>query len=618
MDIQGFVIIPQITDESSNDNSSHDNLSLSSNEDNVIFPVVPNQNPPQQRPLRVLNGDPLINLNNGANDSESEGSSISDMSFQQHVLPHNGPPQELPPIDVDGADPLDNANHDANHGMDDDILEMQVDIPAHESLQHRASLLFVQEEQLQTVTTLQEIGVTVVMKPNGNCFFSALMYGMYHNQVHPYFLHNRPLEDRLNNLAEQLRDVTNMRRDMRTFLEENIDLFTSDEPLILSAQDSLSNKLRDYSTSPEVIFQTIGDRLYMEGVNFSNGCSSRFWADVNQHIPLAALFLRVTIVCYFNVGINNDPNTTIAYYSGGESGEVTMHYLPGNYYTPPDADCICLHYVGGNHFNYIRQLSFNGTPIGWDDLPFDPTDQHHGRHDDDQDDVASNSSLGDWFFLPSQSKKNSSSTQDTQHRSPSVGYSVHAPSKSAMKGLARTMDYEDYQYFSHFSHDDPGGVTKVHFKGPSNFTAHVPASELRDRLCVTAADGQLTHVSFHSGFNHRGEYFRGLFADIIPKHIALRANTSYTTKVGSDGPGKRGEYIVCFKGWCLFRKNGCPTTYKGGITSTELLKIVKKGSDDTLVEVELKFKNQCVHNENDQVRELRGQARVEAQKEVRM
>lgn len=611
MDIEGFVIIPPVTDDSSNDNSTHDNLSLSSNEDDVIFPVVPNPNPPQLRPLRVLNVDPLINLNEGANDSESDASSISHMSFQ-HVLPNNGPPQELPPIDVDGADPLGNANH----GMDDDSMEMQVDIPANESLQHRASLLFVQEEELQIVTTLQAIGVTVAIDPNGNCFFYALIFGMYHLQVHPYFLHNRSLADRLNNLAEELRRVTNMRRDMRNFLEENIDLFTSDEPLILSAQDSLLNKLRDYTTSPQVIFQTIGDRLYIDGVDFTNGCSSRFWADVNQHLPLAALFLRVSIVCYFNVGINNEQNTTIAYYSGGESGEVTMHYLPGHYYTPPTNDCICLHYVGGNHFDYIRQHSYNGTPIGWDDLPFDPTDQHHGRHADDQDDVSYNSSLGNFFCLPSQSK-NKCSIQDTQQRSPSVGYCVHAPSKSAMKGLGRTMDYQDYQHFSHFSHDDPGGVRKVHFKGPSNFTAHVTASELRDRLCVTAADGRLTHVSFHSRFNLRGDYFRGLFTDMIPKHIALRADASYTTKVGNDGPGKRGEYIVCFKGWCLFRKNGCPTTYTGGITSTELLKIVKKGSDDTLVEVQLKFKNQCVHNENELVRELRGQARVEAQKEVR-
>jgi len=240
------------------------------------------------------------------------------------------------------------------------------------------------------VTSTMRVGTEQDVKGDGNCFFYALIFGMFHLRAHPYYILSDTDQDGHRNLRMRLRDVTGFRRAILDYLTTNINYFNSPDAHDCRVHDSLGNRCRDFSGRIEYILETedfIGRRLFEENIDYPTQCTYHHWADINQHLPVLAMYLNTTIVCYFDSEKEGKSgslgNTTVAHF---HEGSVKMHYLPGEYYAPPQSiPSICIRYRNGNHFTHIKPFSCTVRPtFFWHEL-FSQDDNSDGSQDSDRE-----------------------------------------------------------------------------------------------------------------------------------------------------------------------------------------------------------------------------------------
>jgi hypothetical protein len=161
-----------------------------------------------------------------------------------------------------------------------------------------ASLAFVAAQRLFFFSFFSVIGTLQDVSGNGNCFFYSILLGAYYNRIEPYYIQEDSESLRLVHLAQYVFANTSFRQSIHSFLQDNIMMFCSQDTDERRVHDSTGGILRDFKGRSERVIRRVSQRLIADGINFDNGCGRNYWADVNYHIPLTAMFLKTTIVVY--------------------------------------------------------------------------------------------------------------------------------------------------------------------------------------------------------------------------------------------------------------------------------------------------------------------------------
>lgn len=490
-----------------------------------------------------------------------------------------------------------------------------------------ASLAFATAQGMFFFSFISEIGTFQDVAGDGNCFFYAILLGAYYNRIHPYYIEEPSEKLRLLHLARYVFDNTTFRRSMHSFLQDNIMKFCSDDPNERCLNDSTGGKHRDFVGNSERVLNRIGQKLYEDGVDFYDGCTFNYWADVNRMIPVAAFFLKMTIVVYWKArptqkDLSEIYFTTVAYY---EDDNVTMHFLEGEqFYAPPSSvPKICLWY-DGIHYQHIILYEYDLPTFKW-------------RH-----------------FKACHAKKQLPNSSIVQHQTPtkphnddgdcdivdeqgSTSSDIADPSIASLRYTSKVVLGQRSPKSKHMEkRETVGSVHYVHFHPVTDEIIIIIKSEVLIGKIVASHDGnKLTSYGFAPGLKHKGALFKDLMnaSGSVPAHIDLRCQNSTTVSLPS-GRGKRStqhSYLIKFDGTCSQNvhkrskkkskddMNGplqCTTTWVGGIDHDNLLLFAKEplGSQ---IELGIKIQGRCCHREDKVYGQVRGAKRQEVIKEVR-
>ncbi len=431
---------------------------------------VEGNNDPHPLQMEVLVPQQASNEDERSNAEESIDSLATDhmlMEIQQVRDLHHQ--ENQPSLDnVDGLANRDLAQANAPNNENDNSVIVMGQLQRHEdnqsvvilgtsnvseSQERIAFLRFARDNGMSRINCLDEFSTTVDVGGDGNCFFYAVIIGLYYIQHAPFYLNHESREQRHRNLFSNLRRITRFRIELFHFLQNNSILFCSPDANLRYVHNAVGNNLNDFSESSLV---SIRKRLYKKGTKYSQGCSRDMWADLNQHLPIVALFHKTTVICYFTsdscvsrAESNVMHHTTVAHYDS--NGHVTMFFTDDGFYSPPkNIPSITLKFVNGNHFQYLRQKMSDHDAFHWgdiqrfmedddvddeeeeddddnsdDDNSDDDNDDYNGDDDDDDDDEDGDDDGGDENVNDSNGSSSNhfarTPNQETSYRAPSPG-----------------------------------------------------------------------------------------------------------------------------------------------------------------------------------------------------
>eukprot|EP00985_Skeletonema_marinoi_P033791 scaffold42193_cov161-Skeletonema_marinoi.AAC.1 len=193
---------------------------------------------------------------------------------------------------------------------------------------------FIAATGMVVAEDIEEVGVIVDVLGDGNCGVHAIVIGLFHLCLPPYYLAFATDEQRMDHIRDKLQSTWRTRHEMFLFLEENIAFFNSKDDSIRRLHDACGKRFRDFASPSRKLLEEpghVGRRMYTPFVNYERGVGVAHWLDINHHLPLAALKYKCSVVCYYMlVGSRHD--TTVAHY---HDGQVSMYFIEGDYYTPP-------------------------------------------------------------------------------------------------------------------------------------------------------------------------------------------------------------------------------------------------------------------------------------------
>ena len=147
-------------------------------------------------------------------------------------------------------------------------------------------------------------------------------------------------------------------------------------------------------------------------------------------------------------------------------------------------------------------------------------------------------------------------------------------------------------------------------------------------------DGTVIRVDLAEEWKNPGDWFKDVMRDVIPQHVALRAQNCTIIKLPSQranhgrvGRRPNHDYIVLFNGWCVMKKKRsragnendvaptCTTSYLGGITLSELERF-GQATQDIKIKLHIQFSGRCIHPAGAEYGTLTGRARDRVKKQV--
>ncbi len=482
-----------------------------------------------------------------------------------------------------------------------------------------ASIEFFNTMGMEQFYDLQSKFVTMDVKPDGNCLFYAIMMGLFHQRIDPFYHQTGSNIEKLLHLKKQLSAITDFRRQMFMSLLDNCPQFNSKDHNIRSVHNSLGQRWQYYSgDANNLIFKK--DRpaavLFNDTVDFSQGCGRSHWGDVPQHLPLAAYTHKISIIVYSTMQYRrgSDPpiqerKTDFAHYS---MGNVHMHTLITGWYTPPPSvDCITLQRVADCHFQYLRpnqmttivphdfgvrfktyQDNSSKSSCADDEAIFESkstqgrvvtnpykksTADHPVNHDGD-----TGADGSDTMFPANDQKSNADhplkqdgGTGTGVYWSDTIGsandqVSASRPTGSALQHVRKASRLlggkGDMSLFPHYRDEvviDGSKHYRYTLLESEMFTTTVRAIDLAG-MVVAAHDGTSLTMAcvVPASRSNFGAFFRSEIqkAPDFPEHIAIRGGRVGETTFGKEGRGKRPKhkYIVYVSGSCMGTpKNKC-------------------------------------------------------------
>ncbi len=519
-----------------------------------------------------------------------------------------------------------------------------------------ASLQFFESMGMERFFNIQTWYVMMDVKPDGNCLFYAIIMGLFHQEIEPFYHPTGSNREKLLHLKKNLSDITNFRRQMYTSLLDNCQQFNSKDHNIRSVHNSLGQRWTYYAGDANNLMLE-NDRtaatLFDDTVDFSQGCTRIHWGDLAQHLPLAAYTHKISIMVYstreFRRG--SDPPfqkrvTDFAHYS---EGTVHMHTLITGWYSPPTTvECITLQRVADCHFLYARPKSMSTIVPEDFGVRFKTHENDSSKSCCADDEVISDSKSTQRRVVANpykKSKKSSSAKNPVQHdgvngaecadNMGSSKYHVGASRPSALQHVGNASRLlggkGDMSLFPHYSHEeDINGSKHYRYKHLDSlmFTTTVRAVDLAG-MVLTAHDGTcltMAQVVPHAK-TKLGAFFRSEIqkAPGFPEHIAIRGGRVGHVVFGKKGAGKRPkhEFIVYVTGACMGTPKNkrdevptrCTTRFIGGINATNLL-LLAQSPADSMIEMSISITGSCVHDKNKMYGQIRGVEREEAIREV--
>lgn len=616
-------------------------------------------------------GCPLLDLFDSLSDAEqsrSESNATHDASSslkkdQDHQLDESQEPTKRDPIIDLFHSSSDGEQSDKDHQLDDSqeswetcpTFGVQMKPPSDDRLEQNQSVTFITDLGMKTFTDIESIGVLMDVSPNGNCFYYAIMMGLFHLHTPPFYLATGSDEDKLLHLKMNLSDVTEFRKQMFRCLLEHNQQFTSPDATIRSVHNSAGIRWKDYSADPNDLLykkDLAGALLYDDSVDFNNGCRQYHWADIAKHLPIAAFTHKKSMMVYshFTIRGNSERITTLAHYS---DGTVTMHPNLGGWYTPPPGDCITLLMVSACHFQYVRPTSTHSIVPNDFGLSFksytatspSANDMNHCKMNVEGDVQSDGNAKKHRRRVKNPYRKGGdvnvsemdvdAKNNDDAKNDEDASQCAAKPSQLSLDSAAKLLGGKGkMSSFPHFCEEvNIADVPHHRYREfvSEVFTTKVSGLELIGKVVAEHDGTNLTNVVIAPGSaKNFGEFFRSeiVKGDNFPRHVVLRGQKATSTSILKKGRGKRPlhPYLAYVSGWCAGSQKrkkrssneheGCTTKWVGGIDEENLLLFAKKPTDCT-IEMSITISGYCLHNKYKMYGQLRGAEREKAVREVK-
>ena len=234
------------------------------------------------------------------------------------------------------------------------------------SLTDHFTNLFVEEQGLTDVATVDEIGTRQAVTGDGHCLHRAFMLGLFDYAESPFYLAGQGVED--DGVNERLafflhltdNFMSSWRRRMRQHLEDNQKLFCSNNVRVRDVALSDLSRCHLIETYRNRRNRQVTDRfldqIWNADTDFNRPVGQNLW---NGNCVLIVLchFWRRTVVQYSSApGV--DKNCFIAYWCP-KVLKVRIHWFGARWVTPPQG-AICLHH-DGFHYEHISIISRTPT-----------------------------------------------------------------------------------------------------------------------------------------------------------------------------------------------------------------------------------------------------------------
>lgn len=145
---------------------------------------------------------------------------------------------------------------------------------------------FLRRQGCREVFSLDVIGTKVDVLGNGNCGFYSLIKGLIlaGNQV-LIDLFGYPQDDGVTMYEYVTRDINNVRRAIWNHLSEHIDDYSRH----LEVTDAEVSELAWYRCGRGTVMPGLGNAIYQDNRDYSNGTERDSWFDINYHLCLPLL-----------------------------------------------------------------------------------------------------------------------------------------------------------------------------------------------------------------------------------------------------------------------------------------------------------------------------------------
>ncbi len=232
---------------------------------------------------------------------------------------------------------------------------------------------------------------------DGNCLYYTVIIAMFCIRNDAVL----PPDGWIDSLTNNLRDVTSLRMLLRNQLVDNLRSFTSHDPNIRRVHNQNGDIYLPFTVNNVVGPSSISSQLYVDGADYSRGCSTNEWGDIFCHIPIISYTLSTSVVCY-KVGHwvdsrNNVLKNIITVVSEFRDGHVYVREHYGTNWSRPlniQGPTISLCYFR-NHFLYLHPHDCTvtlpihiGTTFKQTTNPQPHQQQHEQQHqwkEDDED-----------------------------------------------------------------------------------------------------------------------------------------------------------------------------------------------------------------------------------------